>query len=255
MGIIYSIEFFFNQLTGYVYNRDPSFFLVPYLALAILGVTALSIVKLFKKYQVTHEQSTLSWAFSLLFIEFTLIFLILENISYTTLGQPDFGRLMSTMAFTCVICGIITLDNFALSMTYPKQKNKLLIIVAILGIISLLLVIFANISGPPYAEVQGFVLKLDIYITIFVFAFIIPNFFVGPIIFYYFALMIREENRPKSNLSLWMGIGLTCFGLGYVLTYIPILAIAFSFFLATTIIMYICFNIPGWFKNRIGWDS
>jgi hypothetical protein len=52
-----------------------------------------------------------------------------------------------------------------------------------------------------------------------------------------------------------MGIGLSCFGLGYLLTFIPILAISLSFFLATTIIMYICFSMPEWFKNRIGWDS
>ena len=68
MGLIYSIEFALNQLTGYFYTRDPSGLLTPILAFSILGVTALSIVNLFKKYKETHEKSTLSWAFSLLVI-------------------------------------------------------------------------------------------------------------------------------------------------------------------------------------------
>ena len=108
-------------------------------------------------------------------------------ISYTTLGQPDFGRIMSMIAISCIISAIINLDNFALSITYPNHKNKLLIIVAILGIISILLVIFANILGPPYAEVRGFLLIYDFRITFFVLAFVIPNFYVGPIIFFYFS--------------------------------------------------------------------
>ncbi|MFX0136152.1 MAG: hypothetical protein ACFFDN_21110 [Candidatus Hodarchaeota archaeon] len=255
MGLIYSIEFYLNRLTGYYYTGDPSGLLTPILAFSILGVTALSIVKLFKKYKETKEKSTLSWAFSLLFIELALTFIIIENISYTVLGQPDFGRIISLIAISCIICVIINLNNFALSMTYPTHKNKLLIIVGVLGIISIFLVIYANILGPPYAEIRGFILTYDFRISYFILAFVIPNFFIGPIIFFYFASKVREENRPKSNLSLWMGIGLTCFGFGYVSTFIPILAISLSFFLATTIIMYICFSMPEWFKSRIGWVS
>ncbi|MFX1449430.1 MAG: hypothetical protein ACFFCM_01225 [Promethearchaeota archaeon] len=255
MGIIYSIEFFLNQLTGYFSTRDPSGLLTPILVFTILGVTALSIVTLFKKYRQTNEQSTLSWALSLLFIEFALVFLTIENINYTILGQPDFGRFFSVLAISCIIIVVINLDNFALGVTYPTHKNKLVLIVAILGVISIILILIANILGSPYADVRGFVLVYDPIITYFILAYVVPNFFVGPSIFFYFASKIREENRPKSNLSLWMGTGLTCFGLGYVLTFIPILAISLSFFLATTIIMYICFSLPEWFKNRIGWTS
>ncbi|NVM01809.1 MAG: hypothetical protein HWN67_05715 [Candidatus Helarchaeota archaeon] len=162
---------------------------------------------------------------------------------------------MSLIAISCIICGIINLNNFALSMTYPIHKNKLLIIVAILGIISLLLLIYANFFEPSLSEIRGFIIVYDPRISYFILAYVIPNFFIGPVIFFYFSSKIRKENRPKSNLSLWMGIGLTCFGLGYVSTFIPILAIPLSLFLATTIIMYICFSMPEWFKNRIGWSD
>jgi len=187
MGIIYSIEFFLNQLTGYYYIRDPSGLLTPILVFAIMGVTALSIVTLFKKYRQTNEQSTLSWALSLFFIELALVFITIENISYTVLGQPDFGRLFSVMAISCIIFGVINLDNFALGVTYPTHKNKLVLIVAVLGIISIILILIANILGPPYAEVRGFLLVYDLGISYFVLAYVVPNFFVGPTIFFYFA--------------------------------------------------------------------
>ncbi len=255
MGLIYSIEFTLNQLTGYFSNRDPSGFIVPYLIFIILGVSTLIIVNLFKKYRKTKEKTTLSMLFAFLFTEIAVIFMIIENISYTTLGQPDFGRLMSIIALSFSIFAIISLDNFALIMTYPDKKNKLIIIVTILGIIAILLIIYANILGPPYAEVKGFILAYDPIVNYFYTGYVLPNFFVGPIIFFYFASKIREENRPKSNLSLWMGIALTCFGSTYLVMLIPIFAISLFVLLASTIIMYVCFSMPEWFKNKIGWES
>ncbi len=255
MELIYSIEFTLNQLTGYFNNRDPSGVIVYYLVLAILVVATISTLSLFKKYKTTKENSTLSWALAFLFTELAAICMVIETISYTILGQPDLGKMMSVLNMIFTTCAIINLDNFALIMTYPNKKNKILIIVAILGIIAILLVIFANTLGYPYSYIQGFLLIYDVIISYFIFSLILPNFIIGPTIFFYFASKIREENRPKSNLSLWIGIGLTCFGLGYLLIVIPILAIPLSIFLASTIIMYICFSMPEWFKNKIGWES
>ena len=260
MSLIYSIEFTLKELSGYSIFTDPLELFGTFLILIILGLTILICFRLFKDYQKTNDQPTLSWALASFFLVFAIIFLIIEKLSYSSFGQPDFGRFVAMIASSCVSASLISFNNFAFHITYPKYRKLLDIIVAILGISYILILIYANIRGPPYADIVEFELVYDLSINYLIYPLLIPILSIGPIVFFYFSSKSREESRPNSLRALWLGIGLLCFGLGYIVEvapfFPPILSIPLrGLFLATAIIMYVCFAMPQWFKNRIGWIS
>jgi hypothetical protein len=75
-------------------------------------------------------------------------------------------------------------------------------------------------------------------------------------VFYYYAVKIREENRPSSNRSLWLGTGIFCFALAILmLSVASVTRIFLVLYIPSSIIFYVCFSMPEWFKRRIGWTE
>ncbi|MHA1378358.1 MAG: hypothetical protein ACTSRG_08240 [Candidatus Helarchaeota archaeon] len=99
-----------------------------------------------------------------------------------------------------------------------------------------------------------------LWINILIYCTAIPIQLITPITFFIFTKRTRGENRGVSNRSLWLGLGTLCYAIGYTIEiarfFLTTLSNPFrSFLTVATIILYIYFTIPEWFRNKIGWQD
>ncbi|MFX0138619.1 MAG: hypothetical protein ACFFDN_33560 [Candidatus Hodarchaeota archaeon] len=255
---LYGFEFSWNRFLGYSVLKDPMELIGLVIILVILAIVTVIIPKLFKTYKDLRDSATFAWLLTFIFLEAAIIFLIFEKVSYSTLGLIDLGDIMAIIAFSCVSVAIVSINYFTFNMTYPDHKKILTMIVLILTIIHNIVLIFAILSGPPYADVINYELVYDISINRIVYPILLSIILIPPIIFFYFSSKSREENRPNSIRALWMGIGIICFDIGYLTEVAPIFPTELSIplrilFAVAALIMYVCFSMPDWFKKKIGW--
>ena len=133
------------------------------------------------------------------------------------------------------------------------QKLSFLLIPATIFLVTLT---WAIIQGPPYVNVINFEVLYSLDIIIIRLPCIISILALPAAVFFYFAIRIRNDDKPKSIISFWLGMGIVFFAIAFIVS--PIV-FEFRFFqvfiLPAPIIFYLCFSIPDWFKRKIGWPD
>ncbi|MHA1301453.1 MAG: hypothetical protein ACTSO9_18685 [Candidatus Helarchaeota archaeon] len=256
--ILYDLEFIGNKLAGYSILKNPWELIGLAIILIAMIIVAFLAQQMFKSYNETKMKATLYWALAFFFLLIAVIFLIIEKVSYSTLGNANLGDLMAILALITSGTAIVCFDIFSFHTTYPERVTILTIFVSILAAIYVGSLCFAIIQGYPWADVQSYELVYNPMIDIIVYCTLMPIILIAPIIFFYYASRMHEENPPNSRRSNWIGIGLLCFATGYIAEVAPFMPPTFSipfriFFVLAGYILWICFSMPDWFKSRIGW--
>jgi hypothetical protein len=261
---LYGLEFWINQILGYSVLKNPIELIGLGIIVVAMAIVFLLVQQMFKSYKETKMTATLYWALAFLFLFIAVIFLILEKVSYSTLGAEELGDLMAVLALISSGIAIVCFDLFAFHTTYPDRVTILGILVSILAFIYVGSLCLSIITGE--AIVQNYELVYPFQIDLIVYGTLFPIILIAPIIFFYYASRMVEENPPSSKRSSWIGVGFLCFAAGYIgevapfFNYLPdifqALPIFFRiFFVIAGLILWICFKMPDWFKERIGWTG
>jgi len=220
----------------------------------------LGMVHLYKNYRETKRAPTLYFLLCYIFFLIAGSLLIIEKLSFSTLGLPDLGVLMGIVALINVAIALVCGLRFVFLSTYPRHVNILNFLGAIVLAICFGTLIYAIITGPPNAHIQNYELIYSPIINFVVYITIVPLISIGTMPFYIYAFRMRNDDRPNFNRTFWLGTGVLIFLLGILAEIGPffpsILSIPLRIaMLLGTIIMYICFTMPQWFKDRIGWKD
>ncbi|MFX0136059.1 MAG: hypothetical protein ACFFDN_20630 [Candidatus Hodarchaeota archaeon] len=257
MFSLYEFEFLGNRLAGYSVLKNPlELFGLGIIIVAMIIVTILAF-QMFRNYRETKMVATLYWALAFGFLLIAVIFLIIEKVSYSTLGNRSLGDTMAIFALIFSGAAIVCFDIFSFHTTYPDNVKILTLFVSIIAAIYVGVLIYSIILGYPHADVVNYELVYEASTDIIVYCSLLPIILLAPLIFFYYSSKMRENNPPNSIRARWMGIGLLFFAIGYITEVAPflgILAIPFRiFFLLAGIVLWICFSMPDWFKQKIGW--
>ncbi len=251
---IYYIEYISTTLFGVdIYRQPMQVFLL--LILLIAGCFLIGIIyELNKDYKKRQSTETLLFLIGLIFLIPVIILGIISGLCYSVLGLPDLGILLTIIGMFPVQITYLCVNLFAIRMTFPKRYKVILVILVLLSVITVGSQLWAIDQGPPHFDIINFgiIYSLEVQIVRFTALILAAVFPIS--VFYYYAAKIREENKPRSNLSLWLGTGILCFVLAFQIpTIAPIFRIIQAFYLPAAIIFYVCFSMPEWFKKRIGW--
>ncbi|NHI93884.1 MAG: hypothetical protein EAX96_15455 [Candidatus Lokiarchaeota archaeon] len=197
------------------------------LIIIILTLVAiiLNVKVLTATYKKTKNISTLYFDFVFIFFIIAIITLLLEKVGFTIYdNNPNqliayFSEWNAIIALIFSGCSIITINLFAFHNTYPEKKKIIMPIIIILAALYVFLLcysIFSNMyMGGLWAQVLEGEITYTAEVSLWSFIFLIPMVLPGPIVFFYFSYMTKESNPGNSKRSLWMGIAITFFFIGY----------------------------------------
>lgn len=263
MGV--SLQFYvlfdINRLTKESILSDPlELFGIIIILVALIFVAILSRI-LLKSYKENKARPTLYFFLAFILLIIAAIFLFIEQFGYSSIGDPNIGDIGGVIATIAVGSSMVFVDLFSFHNTFPGKVKILGTIVGLVTAIYVGTIIWAILTGPPVKDViNSEIVYLETWINILIYCTVIPIIIVAPFTFYYYAYRVRDENKPNSRRSLWLGTGLAIFGAGYIAELAPffptILSIPFRVtYLIAAIILYNCFTLPEWFKKRIGWPT
>ena len=255
-------EYYINLLSnaGRSTFQDP----MQIFNLIILGVGGIigifNLHAIFASYRETKALETLSFFLSGVFLFAALIGLSMGRLSLTSWGLPNLADSLSIIAFIFSGIAIVCASIFVYQFTFPQHLVKLVSIVGIITTFSMGILIWAVIQGPPYCNLINLERVYSPEIILVIFCFYVPIINIAPLVFFYYASKVRDENRAVSNRSFWMGLGLICFAIGYINEITSVFPVVVkiplrTFYIAFTFIIYLCFKMPDWFKRSIGWHD
>jgi len=234
-------------LTDPILMGGTLIFIVCTILFIVLGVQIL------KKYNENKNNTSLIFGLNFIFTACALGLIAANRVLLNVLPDPLLGIIFHNGAIIFSLIIVVLLDIFAFLMTYPDYVNRLSILVSI--VMGVLLVILL-INQPTLAPVGNELIYSDTVIII-VLACLLPPILIPITVFFYFSVKVKDTSKPKSTRSTWMGIASIIIAISYLLELaggIGIFTLIVRLgFLAYGIIMYVCFMMPDWFKNRIGW--
>lgn len=261
MQINFEYGFFFtlNKITGFSIFTDPLnlFQLLILLAAMIFGIYVLYVI--WKEYKRTNSTNSLIFYVAGVIMLISGIGITTAKLCYATFGWPEIGRIFVGVSWGIAISGMIFYNIFAFRSIFPKRiKVSTLIIIAV-SFLCILVLNYAIYTGQPlvYTDPIDFEDRFSPIILLVIYCTFIPVSLLPPLVFSYYTIKVRNEDRAKSNLAIFFVIGLLCIALGVIneigLIYIFLLEVIFRFFiLAYPIVFYFIFAMPDWFREKIG---
>ncbi|MFX0142429.1 MAG: hypothetical protein ACFFDN_52800 [Candidatus Hodarchaeota archaeon] len=252
----YSLQFYFNQISGTSILSNP-FELMTLFSLLISGIFLIGIIHaLYTNYKKNKLIETLFFLLGMICLIIAAVFAILVRFSLANWGLLGLGIFFSIITNIFALICILLVNLFSIRVTFPTKYKIVLIILLVISAILVYTGLWAAIQGPPYTMVRDFLVFFSFEIMIIRFLGLVVFAIIPISLFFYYATKVREEQRAHSNRSIWLGLGIVCFSISILvasvfpkLTYIQLL------YVPAAIIFYVCFSMPDWFKNKIGWGE
>ena len=241
--------------------------------IVIMVVIILCVRVLLKSYKETKNVSTLYFAMAFIFFIGAIVLLLTEKVTMSlndttpNLLMAMIGGWSAIIALIFSGAAIVTINIFAFHNTFPERKGILSPIIGIIAGIYVFLLCYSIFSamhfGGALAAIVSGEMTYDATISLWSLILLMPCAISPPVVFFYFSGMTKETNAPNSKRSFWMGFAITLFFVGYVIEVLPIQHIITEYLsipgritlFFAAYILYICFAMPEWFKNRIGWTE
>ncbi|MFX1450796.1 MAG: hypothetical protein ACFFCM_08140 [Promethearchaeota archaeon] len=253
---IYYFQYASATLFGADISRQPLQVII-LVSLLIAGAFLIGIIyELNKNYKKSESIESLLFLIGMITLIPALIFGIVSGLCYSLLGLPDLGIMLQIIGMFPIQFTYMCVNLFAIRMTFPKRYKLVLVILLLLSAGTIGAQLWAIAQGPPHFDIINFGVIYSPEVQIVRFTTLIIIAAIPISVFYYYAAKVREENRPRSNLSIWLGTGILCFVIAFqITTIITLFRIMQLFYIPASIIFYVCFAMPEWFKNRIGWTE
>lgn len=255
-----SWEYYVQIALNSIFGPSTSFQLLSLISLIIFiiaGAFSIGIInELYKNYKQRATVETLLFLIGIITLIPSNIFLVLVNLFYWILVLPEIAEICILITLLLTQVTVLCIDLFAIRMTFPKRYKIVLFVLLLLAVINITTQYWATLQGPPYLIFYEYTTIYSIDIQIIRFITLVPVAVIPISVFYYYAVKIREENRAKSNRSLWLGTGILFFAFALLMLSIAsVTRIFVILFIPSAIIFYLCFSMPEWFKRRIGWTE
>ncbi|NHI91868.1 MAG: hypothetical protein EAX96_05155 [Candidatus Lokiarchaeota archaeon] len=242
--------------------QNPLEFVGYGIIILIVIFVILNIRVLLQKYKHTENKNTLVFTFAFIMFLGAIVTLLIQTL---TLELDEFiGRMMAILALIFSGTAIVLINYFSFNNTFPEKKVGLTIIISLVAVIYVSILTHANINGLYGGNLSDIIageVAYDPTISLISFICLIPLGLISPIMFFYFSVQSASLNKANSLRSFWMGVAISAFFSGYILEVMaiasPIVDILLIFgrilMFVAALILYICFSMPDWFKNKIGW--
>ncbi len=252
----YSLQYMSNMIVGSSLSSQLFELFMLSISLTAGILVAGIIYRLYKNYKKRESVETLLFLLGMISLIPANVLLTLQSLCYSTFGLPGLGELLTIITLFPAQFTYLCVNLFAIRMTFPKRYKIVLAILLVISAIYIGTQSWAVIQGPPYSNVLNFVTVYSFEIQVVRFLSVGTTAVIPIGVFYYFAVKIREENRPQSNLSIWLGTGILFFAIPVLITSVTAeFRIIQVLYIVSAIIYYICFSMPDWFKRRIGWPD
>ena len=247
--------------------------IVGYIIIAfIIAFVILTDIVLLRKYKNTKNRSTLYFALAFIFFLCAIALLFIEKVSLASYTSSPhilieiIGRTNAVLALVMSGTAIVLINIFAFENTFSNKKITLTMLVAIFAVLYISVLTFANIDGflgGSLATISSGEIIYHPLVTLLSILSSLPLGVPTASVFFYYGTTIRSTNKPSSSRSYWMGVAVLIFYFGYVIEVTSIqipfveILIVFGrlFMFIACFILYVCFSMPKWFKNRIGWTE
>ncbi len=255
VSLEYYLYFISSKIAGTTFFNQPFEILMLVILLIAAAFLVGIIYELYKNYKRTESTETLLFLIGMISLIPANVLLVLMGLCYSVYGLFELGKLIIILTQIPAQFTYLCVNLFAIRMTFPKKYKIVLIILVSLSVLLIGTVTWATLQGTPYFHYNfGVVYSTEIQIIRFIC--LIPIAVIPISVFYYYAVKIREENRARSNRSLWLGTGILFFCVIIILTSVAtIFRLSQILYVPSAIILYVCFSMPEWFKTRIGWTD
>ncbi len=240
----------------------PAMDIIFFIIYLIAGIFLIALLyKLFKMYKETESLDILLFFIGLLLLLISNVIFIFRRFAYASLGAPELGDFLTILLQFPSDLGVLFITLFTIRATFPKRSKVIFSSVLIVVVIKWIVETWVILQGPPLYNVINYDIVYSLEYALIRLVFLLPLYAIPPIVFFYYAKKIRSENKPKSSRALWLGVGMLCFAIPFLVVPIAVVTIGNVmrlleiFVLPAPIIFYICFTMPNWFKRKIGWPD
>jgi len=168
--------------------------------------------KSYKAYKANKLTQTILFALTALFMAFAMIFLVFEKVFFSSLiNDTDLAMLFGTVAIILSGFTVAAVDAFAFNMAWPR-KYKLLTAIGAIPIIVYLTLWLTDPGRIPWlGEIEVSPLtQMAVYFTM------VPLLVIPVLVFFYYAIKVRNESPISSKRSWILGLGVMTISGAYI---------------------------------------
>ena len=168
-------------------------------------------IKSINSWRENRILSTLLFALTAFFMAIAMLLLVGEKL-FLSLGDNSLGMTLGVIAITLSGVAVVCIDAFAFNMVFP-DKYKILTIVAIC--VEALYLGFWYLD-PERAVVGGEIVISDLTTWLSYFT-LVPLLVIPVLVFFYYAMKVRNESPVSSKRSWILGIGVAVISVGFIM--------------------------------------
>jgi hypothetical protein len=192
-------------------------------AIILIAVLLNSIIgiKSLNSYRENKLTQTLLFSLTALFMAVAMTLLIVEKLFLSSaIPDENLGMIFGAIAIIMSGFAVVCVDSFAFNMVFPKQFKVLTLIAA--GIEAIYLGVWLTdaerhvewslVNGELTGEIV-----LGQFATMLPFLTLVPLLIIPVLVFFYYALKVREESPVSSKRSWVLGLGVLLISTGFIL--------------------------------------
>ncbi len=227
-------------MAGNIINDPIQLFGFTFIIITLIIQLVLAL-KTYRNYMTNKSKPILSFSLTFCSWGLALLFLALERVALSILGNIVFGITVAYIALFFSALAVLFLDLFAFYASFQNYVKKLIVIPIILTIIYLFGVFYST-EGVAIFETE---IVFPEYVNTIMLFTIVPLFFIPIITLIYYSYTIKTHSPPHARRSAWLAIAIFFIILSYVPEILgPASLINYlrCFYTISTIIFYLCFT-------------
>ena len=180
-------------------------------------------IKSYNSYRENKLTQTLLFALTAFFMAIAMLLLIAEKLFFT-IGNDDMAMLFGLIAITTSGFAVVCIDSFAFNMVFPK-KFKVLTLLAALVEATYLIVWYTDPNRIP----SGGEIVISDYTTWLSYFTLVPLLIIPVLVFFYYAIKVRNEAPLSSKRSWILGLGILIISMGFIVEIAGLDPVAFAY--------------------------
>ncbi len=175
-------------------------------------------IKSYKSYRSNKLTQTLLFALTAFFMAIAMGLLVAEKIFLSSLlHDKEMGLLFGAIAIILSGFAVVSIDGFAFNMVFPNKWKVLSIISALISAAYLTVWL-----SDPYRDVlwsgvpESGEITLGALTSTVVYFTMVPLLIVPVLVFFYYAMKVRDESPLSSKRSWILGFGILIIATAYI---------------------------------------